>query len=226
MKPLTIAPVSPGGWPRLAGRPTYETYCEKIAQSAGVNPASNYYKSTGQELPQTTIRPALPQDFPALLRICKDRYQFDATRPGVDKIQFSTFESKLEALTKSLVGWIAAGQCFLMEANGRSGAWFVLQLPAPDAYPSANNKRNGGAKATASTPLPRTTMLDPYCDPHFAGAPKHMLAFCQACCPRLEIEIPLAYPPNQLRLAYWLNQGFMPAALTPSGKAVCLISYS
>ena len=40
---------------------------------------------------------------------------------------------QLEAPTQSLVGWITAGQCFLMEANGRPGAWFVLQLYAPDA---------------------------------------------------------------------------------------------
>ena len=130
-------------WP---GAPTYEAYCEKMARSAGVDPASSYYKSTGQELPQITIRPALPQDFPVLLQICKDRCQFDATRAGVDKSKLPTFESQLEALTQSLVDWIAAGQCFLMEANSRPGAWFVLQLPAPDEYPAAN-KRKGGAKA-------------------------------------------------------------------------------
>ncbi len=130
-------------WP---GDSSYEAYCEKMAQSAGVDPASNYYKSTGQELPQITIRPALSKDFPTLLQICKDRYQFDATRAGVDKSRLPTFESQLEALTQSLVGWIPAGQCFLMEANSRPGAWFVLQLPAPDEYPAAN-KRKGGAKA-------------------------------------------------------------------------------
>lgn len=47
-------------------------------------------------------------------------------------------ESRLEALTQSLVGWIAAGQCFLMAFNGRPGAWFVLQLLEPNAYPTAN----------------------------------------------------------------------------------------
>lgn len=207
-------------WP---GDPTYEAYCEKMAQSAGVDPASNYYKSTGQELPQITIRPALTQDFPILLQICKDCYQFDATRPGVDKSQFPTFESKLEALTQSLVAWITAGQCFLMEANGCPGAWFVLQLPAPDDYLAAN-KRKGGAKATATKPLPRATMSGPYASPRFAGASEHMLAFCQACCPRLAIEVPLDDPLSKHRLAYWLDQGFVPTSLTQSGKSICLDS--
>lgn len=207
-------------WP---GDPTYEAYCEKMAQSAGVAPASNYYKSTGSELPQITIRPALAKDFPTLLQICKDHYQFDATRAGVDKNWLPTFESKLEALTKSLVGWIAAGQCFLMEANGRPVAWFVLQLPAPDAYPAAT-KRKGSAKATATKPLPRATMLGPYTDPHFAGASKHMFAFCKACCPRLAIEVPLDDPLSKHRLAYWLDQGFVPTSLTQSGKSICLDS--
>lgn len=206
-------------WP---GDPTYEAYCEKMAQSAGVAPASNYYKSTGQELPQITIRPALPQDFPVLLQICKDRYQFDTTRAGVDKSELPTFESQLEALTQSLVGWISAGQCFLMEANGRPGAWFVLQIPAPDEYPAAN-KQKGGAKATASTPLPRATMLGPYTSRHFAGASGHMLAFCKACCPRLAIEVPLDDPLSRFRLAYWLDRGFVPAALAPSGRAISLL---
>ena len=207
-------------WP---GAPTYEAYCEKMAQSAGVDPASNYYKSTGQELPQITIRPALPQDFPVLLQICKDRSQFDATRAGVDKSRLPTFESQLEALTQALVGWIAAGQCFLMEANSHPGAWFVLQLPAPDDYLAAN-KRKGGAKATASTPLPRATMRGPYTSPHFAGASKYMLAFCKACCPRLAIEVPLDDPLSKHRLAYWLDQGFVPDARTVSGRALRLIS--
>lgn len=208
-------------WP---GAPTYEAYCEKMARSAGVDPASNYYKSTGQEPPQITIRPALPQDFPVLLQICKDRCQFDATRAGVDKSELPTFESQLEALTQSLVGWISAGQCFLMEANGRPGAWFVLQIPAPDEYPAAN-KQKGGAKATASTPLPRATMLGPYTSPHFAGASKHMFAFCKACCPRLAIEVLLDDPLSKHRLAYWLDQGFVPDTRTASGGAVCLVSY-
>ena len=208
-------------WP---GDPTYETYCEKMARSAGMDPARNYYKSTGQELPQITIRPALTQDFPTLLQICKDRYEFDTTRPGVDKSQLPTFESQLETLARSLVRWIAAGQCFLMEANGRPGAWFVLQLPAPDAYPVAT-KRKGGARATASTPLPRATMLGPYASPRFAGASKHMLAFCQACCPRLAIEVPLDDPLSRFRLAYWLDQGLVPDTRTASGGAVCLVSY-
>ena len=207
-------------WP---GDSTYEAYCEKMAQSAGVDPASNYYKSTGQELPQITIRPALSKDFPVLLQICKDRYQFDATRAGVDKNRLPTFESQLEALTQSLVGWIAAGQCFLMEANGCPGAWFVLQLPSPDAYTAAN-KRKGGARVTASTPLPRATMFGPYTSPHFAGASKHILAFCQACCPRLAIEVPLDDPLSKHRLAYWLDQGFVPDARTVSGKALRLIN--
>ena len=207
-------------WP---GDSSYEAYCEKMAQSAGVDPASNYYKSTGQELPQITIRPALSKDFPVLLRICKDRYQFDATRAGVDKNWLPTFESQLEALTQSLVGWITAGQCFLMEANGRPGAWFVLQLPAPDDYLAAN-KRKGGAKAAATTPLPRATMLGPYTDPHFAGASNHMLAFCKACCPRLDIEVALDDPLSKHRLAYWLDQGFVPTSLTQPGKSICLDS--
>ena len=206
-------------WP---GDSTYEAYCEKMARSAGVDPASNYCKSTGQKPPQITIRPALSKDFPVLLRICKDRYLFDTTRPGVDKSQLPTFESQLETLARSLVRWIAAGQCFLMEANGRPVAWFVLQLPAPDAYTDAN-KRKGGAKATASTPLPRATMRGPYTDPHFAGASKYMLAFCQACCPRLAIEVPLDDPLSKHRLAYWLDQGFVPDTLAPSGRAICLL---
>lgn len=208
-------------WP---GDSTYEAYCEKMARSAGVDPASSYYKSTGQELPQITIRPALPQDFPVLLQICKDRCQFDATRAGVDKSELPTFESQLEALTQSLVGWISAGQCFLMEANGRPGAWFVLQIPAPDEYPAAN-KQKGGAKATTSTPLPRATMLGPYTDPHFAGASKHMFAFCKACCPRLAIEVALDDPLSRFRLAHWLDQGFVLDVLTSSGRAICLVSH-
>ena len=202
---------------------SYEAYCEKMAQSAGVDPASNYYKSTEQEPPQITIRPALSKDFPVLLRICNDRYQFDGTRAGVDKSRLPTFESQLEALTQSLVGWIAAGQCFLMEANGSPGAWFVLQLPAPDDYLAAN-KRKGGAKATASTPLPRATMRGPYTSPHFAGASKHMFAFCKACCPRLAIEVLLDDPLSKHRLAYWLDQGFVPDARTASGGAIRLVS--
>ena len=209
-------------WP---GDSTYEAYCEKMAQSAGVDPASNYYKSTGQELPQITIRPALAQDFPVLLQICKDRCQFDATRAGVDKSKLPTFESQLEALTQALVGWIAAGQCFLMEANGRPGAWFVLQLPAPDEY-LAPNKRKGGAKATASAPLPCATMRGPYTDPHFAGASKHMLAFCKACCPRLAIEVPLDDPLSRFRLTYWLDQGFVPNARVATGGAVFLVLHN
>lgn len=62
-----------------------------------------------------------------------------------------------------------------------------LAVARAGRYPSVN-KRKGGAKETASTPLPRTTMLGPYASPHFAGASGHMLAFCQACCPRLEIQ--------------------------------------
>ena len=209
-------------WP---GDSSYEEYCEKMAQSSNMDPARNYYKSTGSELPQITIRPALAKDFPALLQICKDRYQFDATRAGVDKSHVPTFESRLETLTQSLVNWISAGQCFLMEANGRPGAWFVLQLPAPDDYPSAN-KRKGGAKATASTPLPRATLWGPYTSPHFAGASKYMLTFCQACCPRLAIEVPLDDPLSRFRLAYWLDQGFVPDARVASGGSVRLVSHS
>ena len=193
-----------------------------MAQSSHADTARNSYKSTGSELPQITIRPALAKDFPTLLQIRKDRCQFDATRAGVDKSKLPTFESQLEALTQALVGWIAAGQCFLMESNGRPGAWFVLQLPAPDAYMAAN-KRKGGAKATASTPLPCATMFGPYTSPHFAGASKYMLTFCKACCPRLAIEVPLDDPLSRFRLAYWLDQGFVPDALAPSGKAISLL---
>lgn len=206
-------------WP---GDSTYEAYCEKMARSAGAALARNYYKSTGQELPQITIRPALTQDFPTLLQICKDRFQFDTTRPGVDKSQFPTFESQLEPLTQSLVAWIAAGQCFLMEANGRPVAWFALQLPAPDDYPSAN-KRKGGAKATVSTPPPCATLRGPYTSPRFAGASKYMLTFCKACCPRLAIEVALDDPLSRFRLAHWLDQGFVPDARAPSGRTICLL---
>lgn len=209
-------------WP---GDSSYEEYCEKMAQSSHADTARNSYKSTGSELPQITIRPALAKDFPTLLQIRKDRYQFDATRAGVDKSRLPAFESQLEALTQSLVGWIAAGQCFLMEANGRPGAWFVLQLPAPDAYTAAN-KRKGGAKATASTPLPRATMLGPYTSPRFAGASKYMLSFCQACCPRLAIEVPLDDPLSRFRLTYWLDQGFVPNARVATGGAVFLVLHN
>lgn len=205
-------------WP---GDSSYEEYCKKMAQSSHADTARNSYKSTGSELPQITIHPALAKDFPTLLQICKDRYQFDATRAGVDKSHVPTFESRLETLTQSLVNWISAGQCFLMEANGRPGAWFVLQLPAPDDYPSAN-KRKGGAKATVSTPLPCATLRGPYTGPRFAGASKYMLTFCKACCPRLAIEVALDDPLSRFRLAYWLDQGFVPDARAPSGKAICL----
>ena len=209
-------------WP---GDSSYEEYCEKMAQSSHADTARNSYKSTGSELPQITIRPALAKDFPTLLQICKDRYQFDATRAGVDKSHVPTFESRLETLTQSLVGWIAAGQCFLMETNGRPGAWFVLQLPAPDDYPSAN-KRKGGAKATVSTPLPCATLRGPYTSPRFAGASKYMLTFCQACCQRLAIEVPLNDPLSRFRLAYWLDQGFVPDARVATGGAVFLVLHN
>ena len=209
-------------WP---GDSTYEAYCEKMAQSSNADPARNSCKSTGSELPQITIRPALAKDFPTLLQIRKDRCQFDATRAGVDKSKLPTFESQLEALTQALVGWIAAGQCFLMESNGRPGAWFALQLPALDDYPSAN-KRKGSAKATVSTPLPRATMWGPYTSPRFAGASKYMLTFCKACCPRLAIEVALDDPLSRFRLAYWLDQGFVPDARVATGGAVCLVLHS
>lgn len=212
-------------WP---GDSSYEEYCKKMAQSSHADTARNSYKSTGSELPQITIRPALAKDFPTLLQICKDRHQFDATRADIDKSKRSllpTFESQLETLTQSLVTWISAGQCFLMESNGRPGAWFVLQLPAPDAYTDAN-KRKGGAKATVSTPLPRATMLGPYTSPRFAGASKYMLAFCQTCCPRLAIEVPLDDPPSRFRLTYWLDQGFVPNARVATGGAVFLVLHS
>ena len=208
-------------WP---GDPTYEAYCEKMAQTSRANAANNYRNSTGKEFPQITIRPALAKDFPTLLQICKDRYQFDATRTDADKSKLPTFESMLETLTRSLVAWLSAGQCFLMEANGRPGAWFVLQLPASDDYPAAN-KRKGGAKATAFAPLPRATMLGPYTSPRFAGASKYMLAFCKACCPRLAIEVPLGDPLSRFRLAYWLDQGFVPEARAGFGGAVRLVTH-
>ena len=206
-------------WP---GDSTYEDYCEKMAQTARVNAANNDRNSTSLELPQVTIRPALAKDFPTLLQICKDRYRFDSTRPGVDKSKLSTFESQLETLTQLLVGWISAGQCFLMESNGRPGAWFVLKLPAPGDY-SASSKRKSGAKATASAPLPCATMFGPYTDPHFAGASKHMLAFCKACCPRLAIEIPLGDFLSRFRLAYWLNRGFVPVSVDRSSNSRVLV---
>lgn len=212
-------------WP---GDSSYEAYCEKMAQLSKADAAHNYSNSTGKELPQITIRPALTKDFPMLLQICKDRCQFDAIRAGIDKSkrsQLPTFESRLETLTQSLVTWISAGQCFLVEANGRPGAWFVLQLPAPDDYPAAN-KRKGGAKATASTPLPRATMLGPYTSPRFADASKYMLAFCQACCPRLAIEVPLDDPLSRFRLTYWLDQGFVPNARVATGRAVFLVLHN
>ena len=49
-----------------------------------------------------------------------------------------------------------------------------------------------------------------------------MLTFCKACCPRLAIEVPLDDPLSRFRLAYWLDQGFVPDARAPSGKAICL----
>ena len=208
-------------WP---GDPTYEAYCEKMAQLSKADAAHNYSNSTGKELPQITIRPALTKDFPMLLQICKDRCQFDVTRAGTDKSKLHTFESRLETLTQSLVAWLSAGQCFLMESNGRPGAWFVLQLPAPDDYPSAN-KRKGGAKATASTPLPCATLRGPYTSPRFAGASKYMLTFCKACCPRLAIEVALDDPLSRFRLAYWLDQGFVPDARAGFGGAVRLVTH-
>ena len=223
----SVAPLSRAQWenakqqyekllpdgPAWPGAHTYEAYCEKMAQTSRVNAANNDRNSTGLELPQVTIRPALTKDFPTLLQISKDRHQFDATRAGVDKSNLPTFESWLETLTQSLVGWISAGQCFLIESNGHPGAWFVLQLPVPEDYP-ATNKRKGGAKATVSTPLPHATMLGPYTDPHFAGASKHMLAFCHACCPRLEITISVE---DRHLLVYWMDKGFMPIRAHPSG---------
>ena len=111
-----------------------------------------------------------------------------------------------------------------METNGRPGAWFVLQLPAPDAYMAAN-KRKGGAKATVSTPLPCATLRGPYTSPRFAGSSKYMLAFCKACCPRLAIEVPLGDPLSRFRLDYWLDQGFVPEARAGFGGAVRLVTH-
>lgn len=50
-----------------------------------------------------------------------------------------------------------------------------------------------------------------------------MLTFCQACCPRLAIEVPLDDPLSRFRLTYWLDRGFVPAALAPSGRAISLL---
>ena len=47
-------------------------------------------------------------------------------------------------------------------------------------------------------------------DPHFAGASGRMLAFCQACCPRLEIEVPVDDQPH---LVYWMYKGFVPVSV-------------
>ena len=113
-------------WP---GDSSYEAYCEKVAQLSKADAAHNFCNSTGKELPQITIRPALTKDFPTLLQICKDRCQFDATRAGADKSKLPTFESQLETLTRSLVAWISAGQCFLMESNGRPGAGSSCSCP-------------------------------------------------------------------------------------------------
>ena len=44
-----------------------------------------------------------------------------------------------------------------------------------------------------------------------------MLAFCQACCPRLAIEVPLDDPLCRFRLAYWLDQDFVPGARAADG---------
>ena len=209
-------------WP---GDPTYETYCEKMARSAGMDPACNYYKSTGQELPQITIRPALTQDFPTLLQICKDRYEFDTTRPGVDKSQLPTFESQLETLARSLVRWIAAGQCFLVEANGRPGAWFVSAAPRAGRLSrrqQTKRRREGnGLRAAAPRHHAGSLMQAPV----LQVLPSTCSAFCQACCPRLAIEVPLDDPLSRFRLAYWLDQGLVPDTRTASGGAVCLVSY-
>ena len=72
----------------------------------------------------------------------------------------------------------------------------------------------------ASTPLPRATMLGPYADPHFAGASGHMLAFCQACCPRLEIQVPVNDHPY---LVYWMYKGFVPDALVNESHASAVL---
>ena len=155
-------------WP---GDPTYEAYCEKMAQSSHADTARNSYKSTGSELPQITIRPALAKDFPTLLQICKDRCQFDATRAGVDKSHVPTFESRLETLTQSLVGWIAAGQCFLMETNGRPGRppRRLVRSAAPRAgqlslrQQTKRRREGNGLHAAALRHLARSLYKPPFC---------------------------------------------------------------
>ena len=129
------------GRSRLAGRSTYEAYCEKMAQSSHADTARNSYKSTGSELPQITIRPALAKDFPTLLQICKDRCQFDATRAGVDKSHVPTFESRLETLTQSLVTWISAGQCFLMEPTAAPAPGSSCSCPRRTTIPPPTNEK-------------------------------------------------------------------------------------
>ena len=57
-------------WP---GDSTYEEYCEKMAQASRVNAANKNRNSTGLELPQITIRPALAKDFPTLLQMAHQR---------------------------------------------------------------------------------------------------------------------------------------------------------
>lgn len=205
------------GWP---GDPTYEAYCERMRQFAGLTRANDFSKNPDQDPGQITIRPALMKDFPTLLEICKARYRFDATRKGVDTGAIPSFESQLESLTRSLVGWISAGQCFLMEENGRPGAWFVLRLPEADAYAAAG-KRKSGAKASAAAPLPRATMRGPFTNRRFLWPSGYMLAFCQACCPRLEILVPLTDPQYQ---TYWMDRGFAPDSLAEEGNAICFVS--
>ena len=200
-------------WPAA---PTYEAFCEQMIQFS----EADKKQSSNAEWAQITIRPALVKDFPSLLDICKARYKFDSALPNANKRPLPTFESQLDVLTRSLVGWISAGQCFLMEANGCPGAWFVLQLPEADDYP-VHGRRRSSIRATAATPLPRAAILGPYTNRRFLGASGHMLAFCQACCPRLEVEVPLD---DQLALKHWLYKGFVPSALAQSGQAIFFVS--
>ena len=68
-------------------------------------------------------------------------------------------------------------------------------------------------------------MWGPYTSPRFAGASKYMLTFCKACCPRLAIEVALDDPLSRFRLAYWLDQGFVPDARAGTGRAVRLVTH-
>ena len=90
---------------------------------------------------------------------------------------------QLKTLTQSLAGWISAGQCFLMEASGRPGVWFVLQLPALGDYPVAN-RRKGGAEQRST----HRCSAPPYgalYQPHFGIRLCSFLTVCVTVCASL-----------------------------------------